>query len=297
MVQLTKRKEIVFLYDVVNNNPNGDPDDENRPRLDEETNQIRVTDVRLKRTIRDYLSDFAKALVFVKEYREDDHTLKDKETILADYNVNSPNELLEKFIDVRLFGSTTAVKKKTITLTGPVQFKMGITLHECVVENIKGHTVFSSGKGKEGKDKKQGTFTEKWITPYALINFYGLVNENAAKTTFLAAEDIDKMLEAMWKGTKILSSGSKIGHMPRLLMEVTYKEGQNFHIGDLEKGIVLKSQKEGIQIRSTQDFILDMSTLNAKLEKNQSMIESVRLKIDSDIKIENLNFKTQTFSF
>jgi CRISPR-associated protein Csh2 len=52
------RSEILFLYDVTDANPNGDPMDENRPRIDEETGVNIVTDVRLKRTIRDYLRDY-----------------------------------------------------------------------------------------------------------------------------------------------------------------------------------------------------------------------------------------------
>ena len=49
------RKEMLFLYDVTNANPNGDPADENKPRIDEESKKNIVTDVRLKRTVRDYL--------------------------------------------------------------------------------------------------------------------------------------------------------------------------------------------------------------------------------------------------
>lgn len=59
MSELVKnRSEILFLYDVTDANPNGDPVDENRPRIDEETGVNIVTDVRLKRTIRDYLINF-----------------------------------------------------------------------------------------------------------------------------------------------------------------------------------------------------------------------------------------------
>jgi CRISPR/Cas system type I-B associated protein Csh2 (Cas7 group RAMP superfamily) len=55
---ITNRREIVFIYDIVNSNSNGDPVDENKPRIDEETGLNIVTDVRLKRTIRDYLYEF-----------------------------------------------------------------------------------------------------------------------------------------------------------------------------------------------------------------------------------------------
>ncbi|HPM03937.1 MAG TPA: type I CRISPR-associated protein Cas7, partial [Candidatus Cloacimonadota bacterium] len=55
---ISKRTEILFIYDVKDANPNGDPSDENKPRIDEESGINIVTDVRLKRTIRDYLYDY-----------------------------------------------------------------------------------------------------------------------------------------------------------------------------------------------------------------------------------------------
>ena len=58
MTIVKNRSEILFLYDITDANPNGDPVDENKPRVDEETGVNIVTDVRLKRTIRDYLYDY-----------------------------------------------------------------------------------------------------------------------------------------------------------------------------------------------------------------------------------------------
>ncbi|HON73139.1 MAG TPA: type I CRISPR-associated protein Cas7, partial [bacterium] len=66
---IKNRSEILFLYDATNINPNGDPLDENKPRIDEETGINIVTDVRLKRTIRDYLFDYKGIEVFIREIR------------------------------------------------------------------------------------------------------------------------------------------------------------------------------------------------------------------------------------
>jgi len=124
---IQNRSEILFLYDVTNANPNGDPVDENKPRIDEETGINLVSDVRLKRTIRDYLYDYLGKEVFVREIRDDNGNLKTKEDRLKDFS--SPQDLIEKCIDIRLFGATTAVKEQTMALTGPVQFKYGRSLH------------------------------------------------------------------------------------------------------------------------------------------------------------------------
>ena len=66
MSNIEKRSEILFLYDVTYANPNGDPNDENKPRIDEESGLNIVTDVRLKRTVRDYLHDFKKVEISIK---------------------------------------------------------------------------------------------------------------------------------------------------------------------------------------------------------------------------------------
>ena len=62
---VSKRSELIFLYDIKDSNPNGDPLDSNKPRMDEETSINLVTDVRLKRTIRDYLLDYGRVEEFL----------------------------------------------------------------------------------------------------------------------------------------------------------------------------------------------------------------------------------------
>jgi len=274
---IKNRSEILFLYDVKDANPNGDPLDENKPRIDEETGVNIVSDVRLKRTIRDYL-DAVGEDIFIKEVRKDDGGLKTKEDRLNELKIDKANDLL-KMIDIRLFGATTAVKNKTITFTGPVQFRFGRSLHKVSPKLIKGTTVMPS---KEGKG--QGTFTETWILPYSLITFYGIINENSAKMTNLSEEDIKKLLEAMWNGTKNLISRSKIGHTPRLLIKIDYKE-KNYHIGDLDKSLKLLSNIEDEEIRDVKDYKVDITELIDIIVKNKDKIESVNYLWDERLKL------------
>jgi CRISPR-associated protein Csh2 len=275
---IKKRSEILFLYDVTDANPNGDPVDENKPRIDEETGINIVTDVRLKRTIRDYLHEQKGQDVFIREIRKEDGNLKTKEDRLNDFGNES---IIEKCIDIRLFGATTAVEGKTITLTGPVQFKFGRSLHKVDMVYIKGTTVMPSGA-----DKKQGTFTEKYLLPYSLIAFYGIANENAAKSQQipLSDADINLMLEGIWNGTKNLISGSKFGQMPRLLMQVVYREGQNFHVGELDKLISMITDKNHEAIRDIAEVKVDISNLANVLNANRDKIQKIRLVADSRIK-------------
>ncbi|MEQ8190950.1 MAG: type I-B CRISPR-associated protein Cas7/Csh2 [Candidatus Eremiobacterota bacterium] len=281
MTQVSNRREIVFLYDVTNSNPNGDPLDENKPRIDEESRKNLVSDVRLKRTVRDYLQDFKNKTIFIVETRDKDGNLKTKKDRQDDLSINSADDLVNKCVDIRLFGATNAIEKKTIIFTGPVQFKFGVSLHKVETKYIKGTTVMPSGEGL-----KQGTFTEQHILPYSLICFYGIVNENAAKNTKLTEEDLDLLYDGIWNGTKNLISRSKVGQMPRFLLEVIYKD-DNFHIGDLDKQIKLELNTVGREeeIRSTEDYSLDLSRLKKVLDDNKTKIKDIRVKVDPNVKI------------
>lgn len=301
---IKNRSEILFLYDVKDANPNGDPVDENKPRIDEETGVNIVTDVRLKRTIRDYLHDYKQQEIFVLDARDEKGNLKTKEQRLKEFD-NNPQEVINRCIDIRLFGATTAVEDKTMALTGPVQFKFGRSLHKVDISYIKGTTVMPSGA-----EKKQGTFTERYIVPYSLIAFYGIVNETAAsqQSIPLSEQDILLMLEAIWNGTKNLISGSKFGQMPRLLLQVVYKQGLDFYIGELDKLISMSIGKAEDAIRDISEVKIEIGQLIKALKESQEKIETVRFKLDPRIAITQDNkhinlvdvlkdFATQKLSF
>ncbi|MCL0106586.1 type I-B CRISPR-associated protein Cas7/Csh2 [Peptococcaceae bacterium] len=275
---IKNRAEVLFLYDITDGNPNGDPIDENKPRIDEETGINIVTDVRLKRTIRDYLHDHKGFEIFIKEVRGEDGKLKTKKDRNAEFS--GKEDLLNKCIDIRLFGATTAIENETMTLTGPVQFKFGRSLHRVSLKYIKGTTVMPSGEGRE-----QGTFTEKYILPYSLIAFYGVVNEVAAQKQNipLTKSDIDAMLEAMWNGTKSLMSTSKMRQMPRLLIYVEYKD--KYFIGELDKKIKLMFEKSDEEIRGSEDYSLDITALVNALEAKKDKIEAIEYAYDDYMKL------------
>jgi CRISPR-associated protein Csh2 len=132
---------------------------------------------------------------------------------------------------------------------------------------------------KEGL--KQGTFTEKYILPYSLIAFYGVVNENAAKDQNipLSEEDVTLLLEALWNGTKNLLSGSKAGQMPRFLLQVEHKPGYS-HFGELDKRIKFVSDKDDLALRGIRDGSLEIKDLQELFRKNQDEILKMRVKAD-----------------
>lgn len=307
MTEVSRRSEIVFLYDIKDGNPNGDPLDENKPRVDEETGINLVTDVRLKRTIRDYLNKFRDAEIFVREISDEKGDIQDAKLRARDFltikepldafetgKKNIDENILNKCIDTRLFGCTVPIelkvqnkkdkdkdkeKEKTgsITHTGPVQFKIGRSMHKVFMKHFRGTGAFAS---KEGASQK--TFREEDFLPYSLISFYGIINENAAKDTKLSEEDIDLLLDGMWNGTKNLISRSKVGQVPRLLFKVNYKEG-NYHIGDLNNLFSLKSDLIDEEIREISQVKIEVHRLIDMLGKNKEKIENAQICSDGSI--------------
>lgn len=285
MTDVTQRSEILFLYDVTDSNPNGDPLDENKPRIDEETNRNIVTDVRLKRTVRDYLATKPGVEIFVLGERKENGDLKTKDERLASFG-GSAEDLLKRCIDLRLFGATIAIKDRRITFTGPVQFKLGRSLHRVDLTFIKGTTVMPSGEGRA-----QGTMTEEYRLPYSLIAFYGIVNENAARLNQqvtlnedirLTEEDIDLLLEGLWHGTANLISRSKFGQRPRLLLRVRYRAGYQGYVGELDHR--LRHELVGVArdeaLRDVSQLHLDLTDLLAALGSGGDQIESVAVRWD-----------------
>ncbi|RKY86651.1 type I-B CRISPR-associated protein Cas7/Csh2 [candidate division KSB1 bacterium] len=281
------RSEIVFLYDVKDANPNGDPMDENKPRIDEETGINIVTDVRLKRTIRDYLHNFRGEDIFIIEEIKEDGTQKTREERISDLKIENKKDeirLLEKYIDLRLFGATIALtakdrksKGRSITWTGPVQFKFGRSLHRVEVKTIKGTSVMPSRE-----EVTQGTFIETHILPYSLIAFYGVINENAAKTTRLSENDVSLLMDGMWNGTKNLITRSKVGQTPRLLLRMIYKEN-NYHIGDLDRKLKISSEKEDTEIRDISDLKVDITELIETLKTHKEKIDRIEYEVHDDV--------------
>jgi len=305
-----KRSELVFLYDISYANPNGDPLDENKPRIDEETEINIVTDVRLKRTIRDYLHDSKNKDIFVREIeyepgkiqdaklRAEDYLLDEngnkantKDFSLEEMKENMYNNILNSCIDVRLFGGTIPIEKKgkkggksSITLTGPVQFRIGRSLHKVEMKHIKGTGAFASGEGKQQK-----TFREEYILPYSLISFYGVINENAAKKTLMTDDDESLLIDGIWNGTKNLITRSKFGQMPRLLLKVTYSD-KNYFIGDLDKKIKIEHDfDDDKKLRNIEELRVDITELVTALKSDVDQIDSVSVKQDLSVKFKDGN--------
>lgn len=286
------RFEILFVYDVEEGNPNGDPLNENRPRIDEETGQNIVTDVRLKRTARDYFLekyDDDGTRVFVRSAEKEDGTLKSREELIkdemggetVDLSESTKDEikqaLFNEYIDLRLFGATLAVEDVNIGQTGPTQFKMGRSFHEVDTRYIQQSVTLPSEEGA-----KQGTFADRYDLPYSLIRFHGILNENNAEETGLTYDDVYRLADGLWNGTKSLITHSKIEHKPQTLLLVEYS-ADNFHIGGLDNLLGISSDKDETEIRSFRDVKLEMDELKQALREHEDEIAGVHVESETSV--------------
>lgn len=297
---ISNRSELLFLYDIENANPNGDPLNENRPRFDIESSTILVSDVRLKRTIRDYWYEYkgfngtAGNDVFVRETPSPNGGINDGKGRVAMFSKDS-QKILSTCIDARVFGMVGPLEKKekaksgetgSITFIGPVQFQMGKSLNKTVIVEEKGTGAFASSN-TEIKTKDQNTFRIEYKIPYAVIGFNGVINEKSAQYSTMNEDDKALLIEGIWEGTKNLISRSKFGQAPLFLLTIDYKEP--FYIGNLRQRLKLDcGEKNEMQIRSTNDFKLDVTELVEVLKANKEKIATISLRTDSRLTMVNL---------
>jgi CRISPR-associated protein Csh2 len=208
--------------------------------------------------------------------------------------------ILDGFIDARLFGSSLAMKPpssakdwkpepKPKTLTGAVQFNHGEVLHPAEELLIKGTSTFTSGETREGKDKDQGTFTDYACLRYGLIGFSGVANEHSARLSRLTNADYECLVAALWNGVRAAgNTRTKTQQSPRLLVDVRYKAGVEYQVGNLITYVSPQARGSKADPRhwaSCDDYSLDVARLVQKLGESHSAgrIDAVTITRESDL--------------
>jgi len=302
------RSEIVFVYDAVDCNPNGNPlSAGDRPRIDPQTQQAIVTDVRLKRYLRDQLDDDGLG-VYIRNVKDEGYQatredlLKDrvKEVEYDDYDDDEEyadtvyDEFLNNSADVRYFGATMSVDTDDEEIanalpdhfTGPVQFSPGKTLH-AVNENENYDSLTSVIATQE--EKEQGGFgLDDHRIQYGLIAFHGLVDENGAEDTNLKEEDVRRLDTLCWRALKNQTvTRSKVGQEPRLYIRVEYAD-DSYHIGGLQRSLSLgEGSKPDDELRSIDDLELDITEVVERLGRHSDRIEKVRVAASDVVEFRN----------
>ena len=214
---IKNRYDFVILFDVENGNPNGDPDAGNMPRIDPETGYGLVTDVCLKRKIRNYVETLKEDAPGYRIYIKDGVPLNrsDNEAVAAlgidgdlkaakkstpDIDRKLRDWMCQNFFDIRTFGAvmTTFVKGALNCgqVRGPVQLGFARSVDPIVPQEV---TITRVAITTEADAEKKGTeMGRKHIVPYGLYRAEGLVSANLArKTTGFSEEDLQLLWQAI----------------------------------------------------------------------------------------------------
>lgn len=218
MGTIKNRYEFVILFDVENGNPNGDPDAGNMPRIDPETGYGLVTDVCLKRKIRNYIETSKEDCSGYRIYIKDGVPLNRSDREACEYLNVDPEKLKEakksnenldekirdfmcsNFYDIRTFGAvmTTFVKGALNCgqVRGPVQIGFARSIDPILPQEVTITRVAITTEADA--EKKETEMGRKYIVPYALYRCEGYISANLArKTTGFSDEDLSLLWEAI----------------------------------------------------------------------------------------------------
>lgn len=207
MSELKNRIDFVYIFDVQDGNPNGDPDAGNLPRVDAETGMGLVTDVCLKRKVRNYVQ-VAKQLtdgydIFIKEKAvlntlidnaHDDESVK----AAKDKTMAARDVMCSKYYDIRTFGAVMSTGKNAGQVRGPIQMTFARSVDPVTALE---HSITRMAVATEKEAEKQGgdnrTMGRKATIPYGLYVCHGFISANLAKQTGFSEEDLDLFFDAL----------------------------------------------------------------------------------------------------
>jgi CRISPR-associated protein Csd2 len=228
MTSLTNRFDFVLLFDVARGNPNGDPDAGNLPRLDPETNHGLVSDVSLKRKVRNYVElvkggspsfdiYVQEGAILNEKHRQAYVALRPKDDKVAkEAKLNPKNDdeaaklrqfMCDNFFDVRTFGAVMSTGINCGQVRGPVQMTFARSVEPIVPQEIS-ITRMAATSEKERQERQAGgdavdertdnrTMGRKYIVPYALYRAHGFVSAKLAERTGFSDGDLRLLFDAL----------------------------------------------------------------------------------------------------
>lgn len=312
-----EKSEILFFYETTYSTPNGDPFT-GEQRYDEETKKILVSDVRIKRFIRDYFIAIGEYDVYVfndrssvEEGKKISGAAARMQSLKKKYNdadkypevyievgkgekkkkEQDALKVMQKCIDVRLFGGISTEEGDAVNLTGPVQYSLlNPSLNSVDLRMHQNTSVFSSST-----EKSRGAIGTTTVVPYALNQIHGWINPYSALHTCLSEEDIKLMFKALWESINNANTRTKQNQNSLLLLQIVYAEPTKKLYGAdrLVKLNTLKATEE--QIRSSDDYIFDFGKLQEAAQKD--IVNEVRFYTEVDAiksKLQGEKFKAIT---
>lgn len=230
MNSLTNRHDFLLLFEVTNGNPNGDPDAGNMPRIEPNTNRGLVSDVCLKRKVRNYIAEFAPETadgkgygIFISQGAVLNELINEAEKPASEKANSSKNRdewerealewLCSRYYDLRAFGAVLATRNKVFKgsaygqVRGPVQFTFGqsidpitpieISITRCAATNAEEKKSIEEAEAAQPGSGRNRTMGNKHIVPYALYVAKGYISPAFAERTGFTQKDLDLLFEAL----------------------------------------------------------------------------------------------------
>jgi CRISPR-associated protein Csh2 len=319
MSTISEKSEILFLYESKYSMPNGDPFT-GEQRYDDESKRVLVSDVRMKRFVRDYLLELGYEIfvvndksqivsdaesgaasrlnALIEKYKNDpqilqkaaapaqtelplesepaaaDKAKKGKGKTKGDSGINVV-KLLQKCIDVRLFGGISTKEGMAVNLTGPVQFALlNPALNKSDLRIHQNTSVFSSSA-----EKSRGAIGTTSVVPYSVCQIHGWVNPFSAKHSGLEQADLDKMFAALWHSVNNANTRSKSNQSSVLLVQIVYNEVTDKLYGT-DKILEISTDVQDEQIRDWSDFTLNLEKL--KITADSPKVNTINYYTEND---------------
>lgn len=207
MNELKNRIDFVYIFDVQDGNPNGDPDAGNLPRVDAETGMGIVTDVCIKRKVRNYVQ-VAKSLangydIFVKEKavlnNEIDKAHDDAKVKAAQNKIAAARQYMcEHYYDIRTFGAVMSTGKNAGQVRGPIQLTFARSVNPVATsEHSITRIAVATPKEAESQNGENHTMGRKATIPYGLYVCHGFISANLAQQTGFTEDDLALFFDAL----------------------------------------------------------------------------------------------------
>ncbi len=309
-----RNSELLFVKSVKDGIPNRDPlrDSDARRIFGEEDGRISLSDVSMKRDVRDYvLKRFSEPdsdpenryYIFVREEKTPDGKLLGRQSLAKaiieeagrDREKDLEKALLETAFDARVFGVVYSVTGTSFHYTGPVQFGWAHSLHPVESKYVQGTVVMPSQDISDlsSEGKTQGTIWTTYIVPFAVFAMPGMINSSIAKQTGMNEQDVEVLLEGLWRGTTYRQARGRGIQQPLFLLHVEYSD-PFFRIGYLEEFIQLIPSERDVWLgpnppSSLSEVSLDVTRLGEVLSPQGSFgdrIARVRYWVNPELKIE-----------
>lgn len=303
--------ELLFVKSVKDGIPNRDPlnDSDARRIFPEEDGRISLSDVSIKRDVRDFVialypdgGERKNNFVFVQPILNEKGKLLGRKSLATKIAKKAEKEkeaknnmskvLIDHAFDVRTFGIVYSEKPK-FHLTGPVQFGWAHSLHPVDTQYIQGTVTMPSKDISDDGGKTQGTIWTSYTLPFAVFAMSGVINAKSAEHTKMTEDDQELLLRGLWQGTQHRHARGRGQQESLFLVHIEYND-PFYRIGFLEDTIRLIPEKEKWQDDSERpstisEIELNVENLTQLLAVNKDKIKRCRiwkhplLKIQGDL--------------